>query len=346
MKKVLISTTEDRKEYGFKARYDICDILIKNGYSEKVINTNHIQSMKNLIIDLFKSYKKLKSILKNTQNSYVVFQYPWNSMTLGYAKMINKYSKKNNLKTIIIVHDLNTFRTKKLFGKVYFKWVVNEYKYLNKFDYVICHNHKMKELLLKKGVKRPKIIELGIFDYLIDKCNELDNKNYKSINIAGNLKREKAGYVYDLKNIKSENYNINLYGKYDGPTSDNIIYQGIFQSNELISYLNHGFGLVWDGNSIDECSGSYGKYLKINNPHKFSLYIAYGLPVIVWSESALAKFVLDNKIGYTISSLAELDDIFKNLDVMEYEELLKNVKKINSMVKNGKYILNAVNKVE
>ena len=118
MKKVLISTTEDEHKYGFKARYDIIDILKKTGYDEIMINTNHVQSFGNLLYDLFKSYKSLKNILKSLSNSIVVIQYPWNSLSLKYAKCIKKYSIKNNLKSVVIVHDLNIYRTKNIFGKL------------------------------------------------------------------------------------------------------------------------------------------------------------------------------------------------------------------------------------
>ena len=34
---------------------------------------------------------------------------------------------------------------------------------------------------------------------------------------------------------------------------------------------------MWDGPSPDTCAGVYGAYLRYNNPHKTSLYLAAGL---------------------------------------------------------------------
>ena len=103
--------------------------------------------------------------------------------------------------------------------------------------------------------------------------------------------------------------------------------------------------MIWDGQSIDKISGLFGEYLRYNNPHKFSLYMATGIPVIVWKESALASFVEKNKVGYTVNSLYELEDIFKKMTKEEYEILVNNVKKIQNKVINGEYILTAVEKV-
>lgn len=52
-------------------------------------------------------------------------------------------------------------------------------------------------------------------------------------------------------------------------------------AEELPGALVQSFGLVWDGNSMDTCTGNYGSYLRINDPHKVSLYLSSGLPIIV-----------------------------------------------------------------
>ena len=55
--------------------------------------------------------------------------------------------------------------------------------------------------------------------------------------------------------------------------------------------MEGNWGLVWDGNSIDTCSGNFGEYLRLNAPFKFSLYLAAKRPVVVWRESAMAEYV-------------------------------------------------------
>ena len=106
--------------------------------------------------------------------------------------------------------------------------------------------------------------------------------------IAGNLRRHKAEYVYRLPDSQK----FNLYGVgYEKQNKNNICYHGSFDPDELPFVLEGSFGLVWDGDSAETCSGVYGQYLKVNNPHKCSLYLATGLPVIVWKESTVARIV-------------------------------------------------------
>ncbi|NRO11242.1 Beta-1,6-galactofuranosyltransferase WbbI [Lactobacillus helveticus] len=48
-----------------------------------------------------------------------------------------------------------------------------------------------------------------------------------------------------------------------------------------------------------------GNYLRYNDPHKLSLYLASGIPVIIWKKAAEAKFVEENKVGITVDSLED-----------------------------------------
>lgn len=139
------------------------------------------------------------------------------------------------------------------------------------------------------------------------------------------------------------NYKFNLYGpNFNLEKSKNINYHGVVSPEQLPNLLNSGFGLVWDGESIESCSGIFGNYLKYNNPHKLSLYLASGLPVIIWDKSAEAKFVNKNKVGITISSLRDIAEILNNFDEDRYIRLANNVKKISFNLTNGKYMSTAL----
>ena len=107
-----------------------------------------------------------------------------------------------------------------------------------------------------------------------------------------------------------------------------------------------GFGLVWDGDSAHTCSGMYGEYLKINNPHKASLYLASGFPIIVWKQSALADFVRNNNCGILVNSLFEIAETLKSISEDEYQEMIKNSKRIGEKIRQGHYLKIAVEKCE
>ena len=137
----------------------------------------------------------------------------------------------------------------------------------------------------------------------------------------------------------SNNTHFSLFGvNYTGLNNEFLQYKGSVDPDELPKILKTGFGLVWDGSSLFSCDGNSGEYLKWNNPHKFSLYMASGIPVFVWVESALASFVIDHNLGFTINSLNEIEDILKNLTIEEYETLLNTKIELYKEIMTGDYV--------
>ena len=108
--------------------------------------------------------------------------------------------------------------------------------------------------------------------------------------------------------------------------------------------MTKGFGLIWDGNTVETCKGGTGEYLKYNNPHKLSLYLSSGLPVIIWKDAAEAKFVCENGVGYTIDSLREIPELMERISESDYERISKNVRNISEKLTTGKYMQCALDK--
>ena len=333
-----------------KARIDIDKILESLGYNVRFIDLKRTKGKFDLYRNINYSYSQYKKILNSLEsNSTIVFQYPFDSLKYSFSKYLLKIKNKKNFKTIALIHDINSIRTNSFFGKLYYNFVVKEIKFLNNFDYIICHNEVMKKYLIERGINEKKLIILGIFDYLVDESNKtLDYNEYKKVIIAGNLAINKSTYLYNsINDLKVENYSIDLYGvNYHNLNIKNINYKGKFEPNNAKNVLNYGFGLVWDGINFDSCLGNFGNYLRYNDPHKFSLYISCGIPVIVWNESALSTFVEKEKIGFTISSLQELNDIFKKLKITEYKKYCNNVLKFQKKVINGDFVKSAIKECE
>ena len=103
--------------------------------------------------------------------------------------------------------------------------------------------------------------------------------------------------------------------------------------------------MVWDGDSIDCCSGDWGEYLKLNAPHKVSLYIRCGLPILIWREAAMAEFIEKNNIGICIDSLRDINNIYKNLSQKEYNAMCENVQRVSQLMAEGNYFYKAVTEV-
>ena len=160
-------------------------------------------------------------------------------------------------------------------------------------------------------------------------------KDIKTIAFAGNL--AKSLFIDNLHYSKLQ---IDLFGvgvetrKLDRCCK----YWGYFSPSELYKHVHSMFGLVWDGDSIHECSGINGDYLKYISPHKTSLYLSCGIPIIVWKKSALADFVDKNNIGVSIDSLEDLEQIIGNMTQDNYYILQTNVRKIQSKILNGAFL--------
>ena len=213
-------------------------------------------------------------------------------------------------------------------------------------DAIICHNEQMKDFLVKSGVPDKNIQCLGIFDYIISKDVISEKKNSRVVCVAGNLDAAKSGYIYKMMKDKRCNFKLNLYGPNFSTENvpENFFYKGQIAPDLLPSKIEGAFGLVWDGKSTDSCEGIPGEYLKVNNPHKCSLYIVSGLPVIIWDKAALAPFIIENGIGIAVSSLADVAKKLNAISDEDYNKMCDNVMKVRQRLINGDYFVSAVNK--
>ena len=103
--------------------------------------------------------------------------------------------------------------------------------------------------------------------------------------------------------------------------------------------------MVWDGPSAESCEGVFGEYLKYNNPHKCSLYLAAGLPVIIWKQAALAPFIVGNHLGFCVNSLDEIDSVLDKITDEEYKTISQNCRKIGEKIRSGYFLTKALRKI-
>lgn len=291
------------------------------------------------------SWKKATKKLKKGDSLFI--QYPLVAPSYFLFYVFRKLYRKG-IKIVLLVHDIDSLRWDELseFKKKVILKNFAEDRVYKMADSLIVHNEKMKEELIRRGIKEEKMTELDCFDYLIpdlDK-NKMEERNIGKnlpILVAGNLSN-KAAYLYSLP----ASYRINMYGfNYTGDTSEAKKWKGAFSADELIYNLEGSFGLVWDGTSTETCSGGFGEYLKYNNPYKNSMYLAAEIPVIVWRQAAISKFVLENKCGIAVDSLL---DIYKQIDSMtdsEYMQIKENTKEVGKKIREGYYLNKALNKI-
>ena len=318
---------------GQKAPADVTIIVAKSGYKPITLNRGTVTRGTE---QTRLAWEYIADNLK--ENSYLILQLPLLDDTEGLYKIF-KIKKKKNIKIIGIVHDINIVRGNPT------EYDFRQYKVLKEVpDVLIVHNMYMAKMLADRGFDSDRLVNLDIFDYLISDYKEI--KQSEGIVIAGNLMESKAGYVYQINKIN--NVTFNLFGaNYNAQkTFNNINYFGAFLPDELIKNLTGKYGLVWDGDSIKTCSGGKGEYLKINNPHKLSLYLAVGLPVIIWDEAAEADFVRRERVGITVKSLWELPQKLSDIGDKEYALIKKNAERIGARLRAGEYMTKAVKRAE
>lgn len=274
------------------------------------------------------------------EGATLMLQHPFWQEQKAREYWIRKLKQEKNVKVISVVHDVEELR--KTFWSEY---MTQEFAFmLEVADVLIVHNEVMKQFFIEKGVKEEKLVVLQIFDYLSDKKQAAEFE--ASVSIAGNLDKKKSAYLEKLEQAGIPK--IHMYGpNYRRKEEDDaIVYHGSFSSEEIVQQLNKGFGLVWDGDSAATCSGNMGNYLRYNNPHKLSLYLASGLPVFIWEKAAEASFVTEHAIGIPIHSLEEIADILNQMDESRYIEYKNAVEKIKKKLSVGEFTRNALEKAE
>ena len=337
---------------GVKARCDVEDILAAEGYSRMTIlqaehPTDSTVNKMRASREIGSQWRQLCAKLK--AGDVLVIQLPLSEHTLSFASVIAKLKRKG-VKTVAVVHDLEKFRNSKFNTSLIRGWkgrirmYLEETAALKHFDKMIVHNPRMAALVENMGYRKDQIVSLDIFDYVIPQ--EIPTERVGAPNgviIAGNLSQGKAGYAYQLPSDESVTFS--LYGvNYSGTAGGNIRYHGAFDPGILPFVLNGKFGLVWDGPLADTCGGIHGEYLRINNPHKTSLYLASGFPVIIWKEAALAAFIQENGIGICVSSLSEIPQAIAAVSQEEYAQMRHNVATISPKLRSGHYLKTALHK--
>lgn len=323
---------------GTKARNDVATILNHMGFKPIIIfNRTHNNFQRTL--EVLKAVSNLKKNI--VKNDLIVLQYPYHITIMKLLlKNINYLRQRFKCKFILLIHDVVYLRNESYVKKSISEMMKLEVSFFNNADAVIVHNKKMQKRLLRDGVQSP-MFPLGVFDYLYEgKSAVVPYTDFVNVVFAGNLSIQKSGFIYNYESCSDVIFN--LYGMEEPmELTSSFNYQGSFPPDELIANMVGDYGLVWDGSSANTCEGNYGNYLRFNNPHKFSLYIAAEMPVVVWAQSALASFVKENNIGFCINSLKELEEL-PSSKTQEYESIRKNVVCIANKIKKGYYLKNVM----
>ena len=305
-KKILL--IEDLYEEGFtsgtKARQDVRKIIDGDIFYCYIKKKSKIMDYAYSLFRLAVSFPMLYA------RSRILIQYPFYANE-RFNKICYRVLPK---KAVLLIHDISSLRY-----EMPEKAVQREIGMINQF--------RTKEEQTSKPKK--------------ENCEE---SGEYTIAFAGNL--GKSRFLDQL--IDSENGSALRFALYGIQPSEKIqksgFYKGVESPDRLPNVLEGDFGLVWDGESLEEGQEAAGRYLRYNCPHKFSLYMAAGMPVIVGKQSAMAEITERETLGITVGSLRELPGKLAELSAEDYREMQENAQRIKERVRQGKYLEDALKK--
>lgn len=276
----------------------------------------------------------LREAITGINPQVVYIQYPaYSAIVMDHALKILR--KKSSAKIVLIVHDIESLRM----SADHPEFLTAEIRRFNSVDGLIVHNQAMADWLSNQGVTVP-MSQLQLFDY-INPQRLITDATSSNICFAGNLR--KAQFLND---VPFKQLQVDVFGNGLTLTNSQLIDHGSKSPDELPKFLTDRFGLIWDGDSADTCSGEYGEYLRYNSPHKASLYLSSGIPVIVWSQSALAPVVESLGVGFAVDSLADIEPMLNKLSDVDDRRMKAAALLVALKLRSGQMTESAIDSIE
>ncbi|HVK49027.1 MAG TPA: hypothetical protein VM488_14300 [Pseudobacter sp.] len=222
-----------------------------------------------------------------------------------------------------------------------------ELRAYRQYDFLIVHNQWMKDWV-QRQLPGSRCTMINFFDFLAEP-NIYPVQQEHIIAYAGNL--QEGLFLNSVKTLLNTNPSI-LFRVYGQPYTSqmaeqpNLEYMGTSEPYALPAKLKASYGLVWYGGSLDHVAGNIGPYLSIISPHKASLYLLCGIPLIVPAHTAIAGLVLQHKLGIVISNLHEIQSAMDFVSAEEYASMCKNVKVMAASVAAGQGLRMALHEAE
>lgn len=262
----------------------------------------------------------------------ILFLYPDSSYKIKVLLLLHRIKK---FKLIMFINDFEFLRQ----GGINTKRMFSEIGLCMKCDKIIVPNEGAYHILHRYyGIEENSMTSVGIWDYL-------HRSNIKihaviprgEILYVGNL--DKSDFIYGLKNLP---LTFDLIGQHQKTfKATNLHYLGKFDSEELPDIItDYKWGLVWDGSGYNKLPN----YLRFNNPHKMGLYIAAGIPVIVWAKSGQKAFVDKYHCGITIERLDDIPTALRKAE-KNYADMKKNAMEVSKLVRTGYFLGNTLKSI-
>ena len=264
----------------------------------------------------------------------VVVQFPmWTHLNFQ-SEFFDTIKGIEGVRMVALLHDVPTWmftKGEEEYDRANDFWL----NQLKKFDFLIVANAKGAHKLQEDGVHVP-MIPMQLWDYYYKGPRQEKEFKKKLYYVGGRdiidstYRAATPFYIYDRHVEKKvlENGSITWLGRQP--------------SDEIVSRLDGGFGVVMTENLIEKSNMNFVYYNQFNNPTKLSMYLAAGLPVIVSSKSYHASIVKEQGIGLVVDDLNEIDHIFSKMNAQDYYKMVDKVKAWQEAVSEGFFIKRAL----
>lgn len=253
-------------------------------------------------------------------------------------KPILHIKKIRKFKVIYLIHDVFSLRfNTEMSIQEHKEDILRDIQILNECDCVIAHNQLMINRLRQLGCKT-QLISLGIFDYdcnLPAKKRTWHSKEDLTITFAGNI--SKSPFL-DQMDKNAPNFQMNIYGA-PKKQFQHLNYKGCVDADLLPNAIEGHLGLIWEGDYKSKIEDNYNE---INNPHKLSMYIVSGLPIIAFKGTAAGKFIEKEGIGLTIYSLDDLGQTITQISETQYQFMAENCLRLREKLTQGYFLQTAL----
>lgn len=292
----------DRLSAGNKAKSDYEDILAGMGAVNLGLTRSYGRGKAaTFVLNLA---GVIRMACRVRRGDVILLQYP----VKKYFSLICRVARLRGARSVAFIHDLGAFRRKKLTPEA-------EIRRLRHADRIIAATDAMRRWLLEHNIGRPVQV-LGLHDFLSPAGaaapREAHGDGLPRLLYAGSLNLRKNSFLLQADSFTRGGIELILFGNMADderrhlPASASC--RGFIAADDFIARAAAigDYGLVWDGDRTDTCAGDFGEYLAVNAPHKASLYVRAGLPLIVWSGAAIAPIVLAEGIGIAVDSLGDI----------------------------------------
>lgn len=273
----------------------------------------------------------IDTILGSVQpGDLVVVQFPLWTYLNFQSEFIDRLQSMERVKLVALVHDIPTWMFDdgtSQYDRENDFWL----QQLRKFDLLLVANEKGAQRLRKDDVNVP-MISMHIWDYFYD--GPLKEKQFK-----------KQLYYVGGRDVIGLDYRAStplvVYGRQvenDVLKNSSLTWLGRLPSDEIVASVEGGFGLVVSDNIKEKSNMNFFDYTEFNNPTKLSLYLAAGLPIIIASKTAHAKWISERGIGLVVDDLNDIDNVLANVSENDYKLMLKNIQPWQKAISEGFFI--------